>query len=58
MSSTRRSPGIREKFLEFVNYLGGVLGRENGQESRNSLFLLFLIALVQKNLKSGEGTLI
>ena len=58
MSPTRRLPGIQDKFFEFVNYLGGVLGRENGQESRNFIFLLVLITNVPKNLKSGRGTLI
>ena len=58
MSSTRRSPGIQERFLELVNYLGGVSGDEHGQESRNFLFLVFLITKVQKILKSGGGTLI
>ena len=43
MSSTRRSPGIQDKFLEFVDYLGGVLGRANGKESMNFLLLLVLI---------------
>ena len=55
MSSTRRWPGIQERFLELVNYLGGVLGDEHGQESRNFLFLVFLITKVPKNLKSGGG---
>ena len=48
MSSARHSPGIQETFLGLVNYLGGILSRENGQESRNFKFLLLLNTNVPK----------
>ena len=57
VSSARHSPGIQETFLELVNYVGGVLGNENGQESRNSLFLAFPITKVPKNHEIWRGDL-
>ena len=44
-------------FLEFVNYLGGVLGRANGQESMNFSFLFFLITNVPESPDMLKGDL-
>ena len=55
MYSTRRLPGIQDKFLEFVNYTGGVLGHKNGQESRNIIFILVLITNVPNNHEIWKG---
>ena len=57
MSSRRRPPGIQDKFLEFVNYLGGVLGRANGQESMKFSFLFFLITNVPESPDMLKGDL-
>ena len=57
MSSTRHSTGIEDTLLEFANYLAGVLGRENGEESMNFRFLLVLITNVPKIPEMWKGDL-